>query len=1234
MPSEYALEPTEYRNSISNDAGAYEFLAALADDAAAPLIVANDHELTFTPTIDAATLAQAELAVLAANDNAALGLVMKAESDEHAREIIAALDQPSVAVAADEERRALVYLFAEPLTGEALDAACPLIREKTGRDALDQCVPIPGSNGADYAGDVDAEAVETGLRRFDADDLLSRLGRYEPGATVALPVRDQQEEAAAAKGELFKIDDLEFVDGDLPQAVMDLQLKLGFGKSRDDKRWPARNMTFANLLTGLKVHKEGEKNGPAFLQGSAIGNERKAKAMDALYIVGLDVDSGIELEWAINRLRDLKLASVVYTTHSHMSTETDINQTSFAQFARKHKIDEHPTTDSMQRYMRDVKSWEPRIVETIQLEEEPVHGKDGVAYILTHVPIPKFRILLPLAEPYVVAKQHMSQADAIHLWKGRLLGLSKIIGLPIDESCLDPSRLFYLPRHAAGRPYRIVVTSGAALDFSAVPEIMPRGRDKVSEDVFAQAAKELGASTGSPLMIGDFSLKRWAMAAAKTFDAARLIREVCPDRIRTDYDTEKIEVECPFDYEHSNAGDPEDRAGYVQSAHAEFSDSGFAWGCQHNSCKGRDRLEFVAEAVGHGWFTVEDLKDEKYRIFTVDDDAADPVKLVDDALAKLDSIPKDMKAPFAVEAVLKDLHAKRVAIAKIRMIGDVAAEKKLIKAGAVTEILNALKREFAANKVDASEKAAKDAGRVQILDTDDHSVAVAKATKAWLAFNDKAPRIFHGVERLVRAETNKVTQLPALATVTPAILRRELRYAVYYVETSDPPREGAVARELVEDILANDNLAVPPLQGIVTTPFFAKTTDGVKLVSTPGYHAPSQCLYVPAAGLVVRPVSPKPSHNEIARAKELLLKNVYVDFPFDDDDDTNGEASRAHVIAMLLQPFMRSVIDGPTPAYFISKPSAGTGAGLLVNATMLIAHGAPGEARTETQNEEEWRKGVVAALKAGASHYWLDNIHRDLDSPALASAITSGFVTGRILQFSEEGRFPVRLQWIFSGNNPSASSEIVRRFVPIFMDAKGDPLKRGPKDFVHAELEKWITANRSDLVWACLTLIQAWIAAGAPDDRSKVLPSFEAWSAAFGGLLRVIDVPGFLTNLDKLKDSADAELDVWGALATVWAERFGLDVKRPIGSPSGTKDDNTPWNDEASLVSVIEDCGIQIAVNGSNDSARVASLGRQLSKKKGAPIHAMVKGEPCVLILRKGTDSANNSVYWLEQAKR
>ena len=142
-----------------------------------------------------------------------------------------------------------------------------------------------------------------------------------------------------------------------------------------------------------------------------------------------------------------------------------------------------------------------------------------------------------------------------------------------------------------------------------------RGDAPVADNAFTDAAKDLAGGDGAVK-----HLKRWAATRAKSFDIVRLFRECAPGRIRNDRDGDKIEIECPFDAFHSNAGDTADRAAWVQSA---GPDRGFAFGCQHNTCKERDRLEFVAEAVEHGWFTTSDLESDDFTVGGLEEESAD-----------------------------------------------------------------------------------------------------------------------------------------------------------------------------------------------------------------------------------------------------------------------------------------------------------------------------------------------------------------------------------------------------------------------------------------------------------------------------------------------------------------------------------------------------------------------------------------------------------------------------------
>jgi len=78
-----------------------------------------------------------------------------------------------------------------------------------------------------------------------------------------------------------------------------------------------------------------------------------------------------------------------------------------------------------------------------------------------------------------------------------------------------------------------------------------------------------------------------------------------------------------------------------------------------------------------------------------------------------------------------------------------------------------------------------------------------------------------------------------------------------------------------------------------------------------------------------------------------LLDSLLGDFPFAD------QASRANALALLLLPFVRPLIDGPTPLHLIEAAKPGTGKGLLADVVHAIATGRPASATAEVGEGEE-----------------------------------------------------------------------------------------------------------------------------------------------------------------------------------------------------------------------------------------------------------------------------------------
>ena len=209
----------------------------------------------------------------------------------------------------------------------------------------------------------------------------------------------------------------------------------------------------------------------------------------------------------------------------------------------------------------------------------------------------------------------------------------------------------------------------------------------------------------------------------------------------------------------------------------------------------------------------------------------------------------------------------------------------------------------------------------------------------------------------------------------------------------------------------------------------------------------------------------------------------------------------------------------------------------MVDAIATILSGAGVSVMTEGRDDEEWRKRITAKLRQIPAMVLIDNLRRELDSSAVAAALTAPFWEDRVLGVSEMIRLPIRCVWIATGNNPSFSNEMARRLIRIRLDARVDqPWRRD--GFRHPDLMGWVRANRGKLVAACLTLCRAWIVAGRPHG-ARSIGSYEDWAHTLGGVLEVAGVESFLGNLAEAMETSDKEGAAWRTFLQVWWDRFG-----------------------------------------------------------------------------------------------
>lgn len=305
------------------------------------------------------------------------------------------------------------------------------------------------------------------------------------------------------------------------------------------------------------------------------------------------------------------------------------------------------------------------------------------------------------------------------------------------------------------------------------------------------------------------------------------------------------------------------------------------------------------------------------------------------------------------------------------------------------------------------------------------------------------------------------------------------------------PKDGTVSRVHPPSWLASNLMArgvlnrglevVPPIDGVRETPILR--ADGTVL-STPGYDSDTAMLLLDRG---CYPSIPENPTQEDAIASAAMLKEAFVDFPFENESD------RSAALAAVLTFFARPAYSGPTPLFFIEANKAGTGKGLIVDAITQITLGRLVERQSLSEEEEETRKKITSVLMSGAPMGFIDNIDSTFGGPSLDAVITAQVWTDRVLGGNNMVQLQNRTVWICTGNNPEFRGDMTRRICRIRMvTPEQNPELR--TNYKHEKLLDWIKQVRPQLVTAALTILRAYQVAGQPRQKMRSWGSFEGWS--------------------------------------------------------------------------------------------------------------------------------------------
>lgn len=479
-----------------------------------------------------------------------------------------------------------------------------------------------------------------------------------------------------------------------------------------------------------------------------------------------------------------------------------------------------------------------------------------------------------------------------------------------------------------------------------------------------------------------------------------------------------------------------------------------------------------------------------------------------------------------------------------------------------------------------------------------HSDIVRGVMEHVVDCNARDPRLFALAGDVVRVRADALLGETVTERLTQSGLRAVISDHVDFRLVGDETTKHiACPKDVAEHAYALVDKGFPPLAGIATAPFFDR--DG-GLVVEPGYHSASGYYYAPPPGFVVPPVPDAPSDDDVRQAV-TNLDDVLHDFPFFDGDDANGEASRATVLAKLLQPFVREMIDGPCPLYVTQKPLARTGASLLTDVCSLICFGVETNAMTEKADDAEYDKVLATMIREGARHIVFDNLSRKLDSAPVAQFITSSVYRSRSLGTNSSIAGRVTQVMEVAGNNVQLSDELRERSLLVTLNARVErPQERD--GFRHDPLKPYVKRRRGELVWSLLTLVRHWQARGRPAyTGGKRLGAFETYVSTIGGILEAAGIPGFMANRHRLAESTGDEGGTLKDFVALWWRQFG-EALVSVGSlenhavaPAGDLHDGDGGITTLCELLLVHADAIDLGFNGKNKSSWQTYMGTALT---------------------------------------
>ena len=337
---------------------------------------------------------------------------------------------------------------------------------------------------------------------------------------------------------------------------------------------------------------------------------------------------------------------------------------------------------------------------------------------------------------------------------------------------------------------------------------------------------------------------------------------------------------------------------------------------------------------------------------------------------------------------------------------------------------------------------------------------------------------------IVTVATDPSTRETRVREVTqPALVRALANVAIWerfdgrakdWMRCDPPARHVAV----LFDSISYPHL--PVLNGITRQPYFRQAGT---LMTSAGYDVATGMF-----GVFDTRAFSVPEHPTRKQAMEALevLKDLLKEFSFASEHDL------AAALAAMLTASIRASLS-VAPMFHVRAHMVGSGKSYLCELITAFATPQRGTPTNFPADDEECRKLLLAEFLRAPAVVEFDNLTSDLLAhKSLCTALTSEFMSGRILGLSRTATVSTRALFLSSGNNVGPVKDMIRRCITINLSPQCEvPAAR---TFDRPNLLAEVLHERGRYVSAALTIVRAWMVAGKPKNECKSMASFGEWS--------------------------------------------------------------------------------------------------------------------------------------------